>query len=74
MSKIKLINRFYTFSRVHENQRTKTIKKQIIIKENLNILLWSVSNKLINLNNIMLFTNRILINLIKLFCINFKLK
>jgi glycosyltransferase involved in cell wall biosynthesis len=74
ISKIKLINRFYTFSRVHENQRTKTIKKQIIIKENLNILLWSVSNKLINLNNIMLFTNRILINLIKLFCINFKLK
>ena len=74
ISEIKLINRFYTFSRVHENQRTKTVKKQIIIKEHLNTLLWSASNKLINLNNVTLFANRILTNLIKLFCINFKLR
>jgi glycosyltransferase involved in cell wall biosynthesis len=74
ISKIKLINKFYTFSRIHENQRTKTVKKQIIIKENLNTLLWVARNKLINLNNIILFINRVIINLIKIFCIHLKLR
>jgi glycosyltransferase involved in cell wall biosynthesis len=67
ISKIKLINKFYTFSRIHKNQRTNNIKKNIIIKEYLKILLWSVKQKLININNLMLFLKKLLTNLIKLF-------
>jgi|688.fasta_scaffold245997_2 glycosyltransferase involved in cell wall biosynthesis len=67
ISKVKIINKFYTFYRVHKNQRTQTLKKNIIFKENLLILLWSMKNLLINFNNAALFFKRFFINFIKYF-------
>lgn len=55
VSKIKFINKFYTFYRIHSNQRTNVIKKKIIIKEKLYHLKWSVKNSLINRYNIFIF-------------------
>lgn len=55
VSKIKFINKFYTFYRIHSNQRTNVIKKKIIIKEKLYYLKWSVKNSLINRYNIFIF-------------------
>ena len=55
VSKIKFISKFYTFYRIHSNQRTNVIKKKIIFKENLYNLRWSASNGLINRNNILIF-------------------
>ena len=69
ISKIKIINKFYTFYRVHKNQRTQTIKKKIIIKESLRMMLWSIKNKLIHVNNLSLFLRKILIYFIKFFLV-----
>jgi len=76
ISKVKIINKFYTFYRVHKNQRTQILNKNIIFKENLLILFWSMKNLLINLNNAGLFLKRFFINLIKYFfaiTINYKI-
>ena len=66
VSKIKLINKFYTFYRIHESQRTNKLKKRIILQENISHLFWSVNNGLININNLVLFLKRFII-------LNFKL-
>jgi glycosyltransferase involved in cell wall biosynthesis len=55
ISKIKIINKFYTFYRIHKNQRTNIIKKKYILKERLHMLMWSMKSKLINVNNVALF-------------------
>jgi glycosyltransferase involved in cell wall biosynthesis len=55
ISKIKFVNKFYTFYRIHSNQRTNTVKKKIIFKENLYNLRWSIKNGLINRDNILIF-------------------
>ena len=67
ISKIKMINKFYTFYRVHENQRTNILKKKIILKENFNMLVWSMKHQLIGFNNIALFSKNFLIIIIKYF-------
>ena len=67
ISKIKIINKFYTFYRVHKNQRTQMLKKKIILKENFHMMLWSMKKRLINLNNAGLFLRRFLICVIKYF-------
>lgn len=72
ISKIKMINKFYTFYRVHENQRTNFIKKKIILKENFNMLVWSMKNQLISFNNIALFSKKFLIIIIKYFFVIIK--
>ena len=55
VSKIKFINKFYTFYRIHPYQRTSIVKKNVIYKENLYNLRWSASNGLINRRNILVF-------------------
>jgi glycosyltransferase involved in cell wall biosynthesis len=55
VSKIKFINKFYTFYRIHPYQRTNTVKKKIIFKENLLNLKWSANNGLISRRNILFF-------------------
>lgn len=72
-SSIKYINKFYTFYRVHKASRTNTLKKRIIISENINHLKWSKENNLINKSNISLYYKRLFINYIKLFLIRFKI-
>ena len=67
-----MINKFYTFYRVHENQRTNFIKKKIILKENFNMLVWSMKNRLISFNNIALFSKKFLIIIIKYFFVIIK--
>ncbi len=67
VSKIKMIDKFYTFYRVHKNQRTNILKKKIILKENLNMLFWSMKHQLIGVNNIVLFSKKLLIIIIKYF-------
>ena len=67
VSKIKIINKFYTFYRVHKNQRTNILKKKIILKENFNMLLWSMKHQLIGVNNIAFFSKKLLIIIIKYF-------
>jgi glycosyltransferase involved in cell wall biosynthesis len=65
VSKIKFINKFYTFYRIHPNQRTNILKKKIIFKENLYNLRWSLSNNLINRDNILIFFKNYLKNFFK---------
>ena len=60
ISKIQIINKFYTFYRIHKNQRTNILKKKYIYKENLHMLMWSIKSKLINLNNVGLFSKILL--------------
>jgi GT2 family glycosyltransferase len=60
-SKIRLINKFYTFYRIHDKQRTNSFKKKIIIQENIDHLIWSVRNGLININNLFFFLKRVII-------------
>jgi cellulose synthase/poly-beta-1,6-N-acetylglucosamine synthase-like glycosyltransferase len=67
ISKIKIIKKFYTFYRVHKKQRTQVLNKKIILKENFNILLWSMKKGLININNVGLFLRKFSICFIKYF-------
>jgi len=67
ISKIKIINKFYTFHRIHDNQRTNVIKKKKILKEYLLMLKFSMRHQLINLNNSCLFLKIFLIICIKYF-------
>ncbi len=64
--KIKIIDKFYTDYRIHNEQRTKssTIKK-IIFKENLANLKWAKKNNLINKYNVMLFYKNYCKNFLK---------
>lgn len=66
--KIRILNKFYTSSRVHANQisRLKEMQK-IIYKENLKHLKWSKNHSLININNIFLYYKNYFINYLKLF-------
>lgn len=72
-SSIKLIDKFYTFYRIHNASRTNTLKKKIIILENIEHLKWSRRNDLINKSNIFFYYKRLLINYIKLLLIKFKI-
>jgi glycosyltransferase involved in cell wall biosynthesis len=63
--KIRIIKKYYTFHRFHKNQRTKTLKKKIIFKENIQHLNWALKQSLINKNNIFIFINNYLKNIIK---------
>ena len=65
VSKIKFFNKFYTFYRIHSNQRTNVLKKEIIFKENLYNLGWSARNGLINRHNILIFIKNYLNNFFK---------
>jgi glycosyltransferase involved in cell wall biosynthesis len=67
VSNVKLINKFYTYYRVHKEQRTNNLKAKTILKEQLSHLLWSLNNRLINNNNIILFLGKFTIVSIKLF-------
>lgn len=67
IGKIKMLNKFYTFYRVHKNQRTNILKKKNILKENFKMLLWSMKHQLIGVNNIVLFSKKFLIIIIKYF-------
>lgn len=62
VSKIEIINKFYTFHRIHSYQRTNIIKKKIIFKENLYHLKWSLKNGLINRNNFLIFLKSVFKN------------
>jgi glycosyltransferase involved in cell wall biosynthesis len=67
VSKVKCINKFYTFYRIHFNQSTQSIKlKKIIYNENLKHLEWSKANGFINKKNIYLYYKNYLINYFKL--------
>jgi len=74
VSQIKLINKFYTYYRIHKNQRTKNLKKKIIIQEQILHLIWSLNNGLINRGNIILFFRRFIFLSVKLFFEVLKLK
>jgi glycosyltransferase involved in cell wall biosynthesis len=66
VSKIKYINKFYTFYRVHSSQRTQSKKlKKIICSENLKHLEWSKANGFIHKKNIYLYYKNYLINYFK---------
>ena len=66
--KFYILSKFYTYYRVHNNQRTKLNKnKKIIFKENIYQLNWSKKNKLINNHNIFLYYWRSIINYLKFY-------
>ena len=66
--KFSILSKFYTYYRVHNNQRTKLNKnKKIIFKENIYHLNWSKKNKLINNHNIFLYYWRSIINYFKFY-------
>ena len=66
--KFFVLNKFYTYYRVHNNQRTKLKKNQkIIFKENIYHLNWSKKNILINKNNIIFYYWRYIINYFKFY-------
>ena len=67
VSKIKFINKFYTFYRIHSNRRTNVVKKEIIFKENIYHLNWSKKNKLINKHNILYYYWCYIVNYLKIF-------
>jgi glycosyltransferase involved in cell wall biosynthesis len=65
--KIIIIKKFYTYYRLHLNQRTQDKKlKSIIYKENLMNLDWAKRNNLINSSNIFLYYKNYLKNYLKL--------
>jgi hypothetical protein len=65
--KIKVIKKFYTFYRVHNNQMSQSRKlKKIICVENLRNLEWSKNHNLINRKNIFLYYKAYLKNYLKL--------
>jgi glycosyltransferase involved in cell wall biosynthesis len=65
--KIKIINKFYTSYRVHNNQMSQSRKlKRIIYNENLKHLKWAKNHGLINKKNIILYFKNYLINYFKL--------
>jgi glycosyltransferase involved in cell wall biosynthesis len=72
ISKVKLINKFYTYYRVHLNQRTNVLDSKIILRECLSNLLWSLKNDLINYSNVIFFLSRFLITYSKLIFFNIK--
>jgi len=66
--KFFVLNKFYTYYRAHNNQRTKLKKTQkIIFKENIYHLNWSKKNILINKNNIIYYYWRYIINYFKFY-------
>ena len=71
---IKLINKYYTFYRVHKENRTHLLKEKNIIFENLQHLRWSKKKGLINKDNIMLYYKNLLKNYFKLFLIQINVR
>jgi glycosyltransferase involved in cell wall biosynthesis len=66
--KFFIIKNFYTYYRIHDNQRSKSKKlKKIIFKENIYFLNWSKKNKLINKYNILYYYWRYIVNYFKIF-------
>jgi glycosyltransferase involved in cell wall biosynthesis len=66
--KFFILKNFYTYYRIHENQRTKSNEfKKIILKENIYHLNWSKKNKLINKYNILYYYWRYIVNYLKVF-------
>ena len=55
LTSIKLINKYYTFYRIHKKSRTHLLKEKNIIFESLQHLRWSKKKGLINKDNIMLY-------------------
>ena len=66
ISKIKYVNKFHTFYRIHSNSRTNTFSKKNLIFENLKCLEWSRKKGFINKSNILLYIKIVLKNYIKL--------
>ena len=65
--RIKIINKFYTSYRIHNNQMSQSRKlKRIIYNENLKHLKWSKNHGLINKKNIILYIKIYFINYFKL--------
>ena len=73
ISKIKLLNKLYTYYRIHNKSRTNNFKKKNIIKEYIRHLTWSKDNNLINFSNVLLFYKNLIKCFIKLILINFKI-
>jgi glycosyltransferase involved in cell wall biosynthesis len=66
--KFFIINKYYTYYRIHNNQRTKSKKiKKNIFKENIYHLNWSKKNKLINRRNIIYYYWRYIVNYFKFY-------
>lgn len=64
--KIKIIDKFYTDYRIHNEQRTKSSKiKKIIFQENLANLKWAKKNNLINKYNKILYYKNYFKNFLK---------
>ena len=67
VSKIKHVNKFYTFYRVHTKSRTNTFNKKNLIIEDLKCLEWSRKKGFVNKSNILLYIKNVFKNYIKLF-------
>ena len=74
LTSIKLINKYYTFYRVHKENRTHLLKEKNIIFESLQHLKWSKKKGLINKDNIMLYYKNLLKNYFKLFLIQINVR
>lgn len=74
LTSIKLINKYFTFYRVHKENRTHLLKEKNIIFEYLQHLRWSKKKGLINKDNIMLYYKNLLKNYLKLFLIQINVR
>ena len=74
LTSIKLINKYYTFYRVHKESRTHLLKEKNIIFESLQHLRWSKKKGLINKDNIILYYKNLLKNYLKLFLIKINVR
>jgi glycosyltransferase involved in cell wall biosynthesis len=73
--KIKIINKYLIFYRVHPNQRSKLSTLRVpIIDENIKHLNWAKKNFLINRSNILLFYKELFKNYLKFFYIRLQKK
>lgn len=71
--KIKIINKYLVFYRLHLNQRSKaTTLKLSIIQENIKLLKWSKKNLLINKYNFLFFYKELFKKYLKLFYFRFE--
>jgi glycosyltransferase involved in cell wall biosynthesis len=71
--KIKIINKYLVFYRLHLNQRSKaSTLKLSIIQENIKLLMWSKKNLLINKYNFLFFYKELFKKYLKLHYFRFK--
>ena len=71
--KIKIINKYLVYYRLHLNQRSKaSTLKLSIIQENIKLLMWSKKNLLINKYNFLFFYKELFQKYSKLFYFRFE--